>query len=79
MQLFMDLSLQQSLFAALTKDLSSLGTRMGMVVAVASLTGSPTAGAFIDNNRGRYLGAQLWGFLMIWFETSVVVLVNRYL
>lgn len=36
---------------------------MGMVfsvVAFASLTGSPIAGALIDRDGGRYLGAQVW-------------------
>jgi MFS family permease len=57
----------QSLFAvslaALTTDLSNLGTRMGMVfsvVAFACLTGSPIAGAIIERNQGQYLGAQTW-------------------
>ena len=57
----------QSLFAvslaALTDDLSKLGTRMGMVfsvVAFASLTGSPIAGGLIQANDGRFLAAQLW-------------------
>ncbi|KAL8934069.1 MAG: hypothetical protein Q9211_005420 [Gyalolechia sp. 1 TL-2023] len=57
----------QSLFAvslaALTDDSSKLGTRMGMVfsvVAFASLTGSPIAGALIQAGDGTYLGAQLW-------------------
>ncbi|KAI1631586.1 MFS general substrate transporter [Biscogniauxia mediterranea] len=57
----------QSLFAvslaALTTDLSQLGTRMGMVfsvVAFASLTGSPVAGAIMQASGGSYLGAQLW-------------------
>ncbi|KAI0536137.1 MFS monocarboxylate transporter [Xylaria digitata] len=57
----------QSLFAvslaALTTDLSQLGTRMGMVfsvVAFASLTGSPIAGAIVQTSGGSYLGAQLW-------------------
>lgn len=57
----------QSLFAvslaALTDDLSQLGTRMGMVfsvVAFACLTGSPIAGAIVQASGGSYLGAQLW-------------------
>jgi len=57
----------QSLFAvslaALTDDLSKVGTRMGMVfsvVAFASLTGSPIAGALIQADGGTYLGAQIW-------------------
>lgn len=57
----------QSLFAVslatLTDDLSQLGTRMGMVfsvVAFASLTGSPIAGALIQADGGNYLVAQIW-------------------
>ncbi|OTB09045.1 hypothetical protein M426DRAFT_316339 [Hypoxylon sp. CI-4A] len=57
----------QSLFAvslaALTEDPSQLGTRMGMVfsvVAFATLTGAPIAGAIIQASGGSYLGAQLW-------------------
>ncbi|KAI2619632.1 MFS general substrate transporter [Hypoxylon sp. NC1633] len=57
----------QSLFAvslaALTDDLTQLGTRMGMVfsvVAFATLTGSPIAGAIIQSSGGSYLGAQIW-------------------
>ncbi len=57
----------QSLFAvslaALTTDPSRLGTRMGMVfsvVAFASLTGSPVAGAIVQASGGSYLGAQMW-------------------
>lgn len=58
----------QALFAvslaALTDDLDKLGTRMGMVfsvVAFASLTGSPIAGALIQAEGGTFLGAQIWG------------------
>ncbi|KAI8626144.1 MFS monocarboxylate transporter [Xylariaceae sp. FL1651] len=57
----------QSLFAvslaALTDDLSQIGTRMGMVfsvVAFASLTGSPIGGAIVQASGGNYLGAQLY-------------------
>ncbi len=57
----------QALFSvslvALTDDLSKLGTRMGMVfsvVAFATLTGSPLAGALIRADGGTYLGPQIW-------------------
>ncbi|KAI1168700.1 hypothetical protein F5B18DRAFT_191601 [Nemania serpens] len=57
----------QSLFAvtlaALTTDLGRLGTKMAMVfsvVAFASLTGSPIAGAIVQASSGGYLDAQLW-------------------
>lgn len=49
--------------AALTDDLSQLGTRMGMVfsiVAFASLTGSPIGGAIVQASGGGYLPAQMW-------------------
>ena len=55
--------------ASLTEDPSKLGVRIGMafgVVSFATLTGSPIAGALIQANNGRYLGAQLWaGFCML--------------
>ncbi|CAG8972029.1 hypothetical protein HYALB_00004893 [Hymenoscyphus albidus] len=70
----------QSLFAvslaALTTDLSNLGTRMGMVfsVAFASLTGSPIAGALIDRSEGEYLGAQIWaGTSMLLGAVALIV------
>ncbi|KAI0506270.1 MFS monocarboxylate transporter [Xylaria bambusicola] len=73
----------QSLFAvglaALTTDLSRLGTRMGMVfsvVAFASLTGVPIAGAIIEASGGRYLGAQLWA-ASITLLGAVALLVAR--
>lgn len=50
--------------AALTDDVSKVGNRMGMVfsvVALASLTGSPIAGALIQADGRTYLGAQIWG------------------
>ncbi len=50
--------------ASLTKDLSKTGTRFGMVcsiLAFATLTGPPIAGGLIQNDRGGYLSAQVWG------------------
>ncbi|KAI0547590.1 MFS general substrate transporter [Xylaria curta] len=76
----------QSLFAvslaALTTDLSQLGTRMGMVfsvVAFASLTGSPIAGAIVQACGGSYLGAQLWAAssMLLGAAALVVARVNR--
>ncbi|KAI1769140.1 MFS general substrate transporter [Hypoxylon sp. FL1150] len=53
----------------LTKDLSKVGTRSGMIMTIGSfacLTGPPTAGALIDVADGRYLYMQLWaGCIMI--------------
>lgn len=62
----------QSLFAgavaSLTHDLGKIGTRMGMVfsaLSVASLTGAPVAGAIIESEGGRYVGAQAWAGAMV--------------
>ena len=49
---------------SLTKDLSRVGTRVGMVftlMSLAPLTGQSVAGALIQKNHGNYLSAQLWG------------------
>ncbi|KAL8755352.1 MAG: hypothetical protein Q9199_003702 [Rusavskia elegans] len=58
----------QSLFPAtissLTTDLKKAGVRMGMIfttVSFAVLTGSPLAGALIQERNGNYLGAQAFG------------------
>ncbi|OLN90170.1 Riboflavin transporter MCH5-like protein 22 [Colletotrichum chlorophyti] len=55
----------QSLFPAvlssLTTDPQKQGTRMGMVFTVVSfacLTGSPIAGAIVNSQNGKYMGAQ---------------------
>lgn len=57
----------QSVFPAgltsLTSDPQKQGTRMGMVftiVSFASLTGSPIAGAIINSQGGKYIGAQIF-------------------
>lgn len=57
----------QSLFPAtlsrLTTDLSKVGVRMGMcfsVISFACLTGPPLAGALIQKDGGRYIGAQMY-------------------
>ncbi|KAK6953482.1 hypothetical protein Daesc_005787 [Daldinia eschscholtzii] len=54
---------------SLTKDLSKVGTRSGMIMTVGSfacLTGPPIAGALIDVADGRYLYMQIWaGCIML--------------
>ena len=57
----------QALFPAtlssLTTDLKRTGVRMGMVFSVvsfASLTGPPLAGALVQEDRGKYLHAQMF-------------------
>ena len=54
--------------ASLTKDLSKTGTRFGMVcsiLAFATLTGPPIAGALIEKEGGGYRTAQAWGGTVI--------------
>lgn len=54
--------------ASLTKDLSKTGTRFGMVcsiLAFATLTGPPIAGALIERDGGGYGTAQAWGGTVI--------------
>ena len=49
---------------SLTKDLSRVGTRVGMVFTLMSLgplTGQSVAGALIQRDHGNYLSAQVWG------------------
>lgn len=62
----------QSLFPAavssLSDDLDTIGARIGMVFTIASpacLSGPPIAGALIQSNHGAYLGAQLFGGLVM--------------
>jgi len=53
---------------SLTADPRKMGTRFGMVATLlgfAALAGPPTAGAIIDRSDGKYLGAQLWGAIVI--------------
>ncbi|PYI03289.1 MFS monocarboxylate transporter [Aspergillus sclerotiicarbonarius CBS 121057] len=48
---------------SLTKDMSKIGTRVGMVLTLMSvgpLTGPSVAGALISRTGGRYLAAQVW-------------------
>ncbi|KAI8151959.1 Aspyridones efflux protein apdF [Colletotrichum sp. SAR 10_70] len=54
--------------ASLTADPQKMGTRFGMIATLsgfASLAGPPTAGAIIDRSGGKYLGAQIWGGVVI--------------
>ncbi|KAL4942158.1 hypothetical protein BDV06DRAFT_167233 [Aspergillus oleicola] len=55
-------SLPPVVMASLTKDMSQLGTRMGMVFAITSiglLIGTPIGGAILSNSH-KYLGVQLF-------------------
>ena len=49
--------------ASLTRDPSKAGTRFGMVASVlafASLSGPPIAGALIERDGGKFVNAQIW-------------------
>lgn len=70
----------QSLFPAalstLTTDLKKAGIRFGMVLSIvglASLTGSPIAGALVQVGGGNYLYAQLFAALSMMVGTSTLV------
>jgi MFS family permease len=50
--------------SSLTKDLTKMGTRVGMVLSVVSLacfTGGPIAGALIDRLGGKFVGVCIFG------------------
>lgn len=58
-------TLPSAAFAAICPDLSRLGTRLGMswsVSSVATLIGSPIAGALLRTRNGQidFLGVQIW-------------------
>ncbi|CAN6623026.1 probable transporter Mch2p [Trichomonascus vanleenenianus] len=59
--------------ASMTKDMSLIGTRLGMCFFVAGfglLIGSPVAGALVKRMDGGYLGAQLFSGLAIAVATG---------
>ncbi|XXG96428.1 short-chain alcohol dehydrogenase [Hypoxylon texense] len=59
----------------LTKDLSKVGTRSGMIMTVGSfacLTGPPVAGALIDVAGGRYLYMQIWAGCIMFLSACFV-------
>lgn len=69
-------SLFPSALPSLTTDLSKVGVRIGMIfsiVSIASLTGPPIAGALIDTNGGKYLGAQLFGGTSMLLGTTLII------
>jgi hypothetical protein len=53
-----------SALSTLTKDLTKMGTRFGMVcsiVAFSAVIGAPIAGAIIDAGHGSFFGVQVFG------------------
>ncbi|CAN6623041.1 riboflavin transporter Mch5p [Trichomonascus vanleenenianus] len=66
-------SLPPPCIASMTKDMSLIGTRLGMTFFVGGfgmLVGSPVAGALISRMDGGYLGAQLFSGLTIVIATG---------
>lgn len=62
--------------SSLVKDPQKMGTRMGMaltILSVATLTGSPIAGALIDMDDGNFFYAQLFGGCVIALGAMVMV------
>lgn len=62
--------------SSLVKDVSKMGTRVGMTLTILSfavLTGSPIAGALIDVNDGNFLYAQIFGGSVIALGTIVLI------
>ncbi|KAF1951709.1 MFS general substrate transporter [Byssothecium circinans] len=67
-------TLPSATFANICPDISRLGTRMGMswsVSSIASLIGSPIAGALLKTKDGRrdFLGVQLWSGVCLMMGT----------
>jgi MFS family permease len=56
--------IQMGAMTSLTKDLSKIGTRVGMIMSIlafGALCGPPVAGRLIDINKGSFLYAQMFG------------------
>lgn len=67
-------TLPSATFASICPDLSKLGTRVGMswsVSSIASLIGSPIAGALLRKHNGHtnFLGVQLWASICLLLAT----------
>jgi len=69
-----------SAMTSLTKDLSRIGTRAGMVlsiVAFSTLTGAPIAGAIIDADKGSFVGVQVYGGTMMLIGTAILIMARE--
>jgi MFS transporter, MCT family, solute carrier family 16 (monocarboxylic acid transporters), member 3 len=61
---------------SLTKDMSKIGTRVGMVLTLMSvgpLTGPSVAGALIAQTDGNYLAAQIWAGTSLLVGTAALI------
>lgn len=68
-----------AVLTSLTKDMSRVGTRNGMglaIIGLGTLVGPPIAGALIQSNGGSYLVAQLFGGATV-FLGSLVLIIGR--
>jgi MFS family permease len=68
-----------AVLTSLTKDMSRIGTRNGMglaIIGLGTLVGPPIAGALIQSNRGNYLIAQMFGGAAVLLG-SIVLVVGR--
>ena len=66
---------------SLTKELSKVGTRVGMVLTLMSLgplTGQSIAGALIEAAGGSYLPAQVWGGTSLLLSTVFLLAARLY-
>ena len=62
--------------SGLTTDLSKMGTRIGMILAIlafSTLTGAPIAGALIDAEQGGFLGVQLFGGTCMLVGSAILI------
>lgn len=62
--------------SSLTKDLSKMGTRVGMVLSVASFacfTGGPIAGALIDRMGEGFVGVCIFGGICMTAGSLILV------
>jgi predicted MFS family arabinose efflux permease len=65
-----------AVLTSLTKDMSRVGTRNGMglaIIGLGTLVGPPIAGALIQSNRGDYLIAQMFGGATVLLGSAVLV------
>jgi len=66
---------------SLTKDISKIGTRMGMVLTLISLgplTGPSVAGALVAKTGGNYLAAQIWAGTSLLLAAVLLVAARLY-
>lgn len=66
-----------AVLTSLTKDMSRVGTRNGMglaIIGLGTLVGPPIAGALIQSFEGNYLIAQMFGGATIFLGSTILVI-----